>query len=123
MLCNAAWQDSDKLRESSERIAALQPATNIQRHNYVASENWPCRTAQSDGIFQTVAKGKSHLKAKAKLESFARQYIINHFNGRRAPSCLHLTLPSVFLRVFSMLSARLLVPSVHDDDLRCFLVV
>jgi hypothetical protein len=44
-------------------------------------------------------------------------------SGRRAPSCLHLTLPSVFLRVFSMLSARLLVPSVHDDDLRCFLVV
>jgi phage terminase small subunit len=50
----------------------------------VASENWPCRTAQSDGIFQTVAKGKSHVKAKAKLESFARQYIINHFNGQQA---------------------------------------
>jgi phage terminase small subunit len=31
-----------------------------------------------------VAKGKSHVKAKAKLESFARQYIINHFNGQQA---------------------------------------
>ena len=43
--------------------------------------------------------------------------------GRRAPSCFHLNQPSLFLRVFSMLSARQLVRSVHDDDLRCFLVV
>ncbi len=31
-------------------------------------------------------------------------------------------LTSVFLRVFSMLSARLLVLSLRDDGLRCFLV-
>jgi len=31
-----------------------------------------------------VAKGKSHVKAKAKLESFARQYVINHLNGQQA---------------------------------------
>jgi len=31
-----------------------------------------------------VAQGKSRVKAKAKLESFARQYVINHFNGQQA---------------------------------------
>jgi hypothetical protein len=34
----------------------------------------------------------------------------------------HLIQPKLFLRVFSMLTARLLVLSVHDDGLRRFLV-
>lgn len=33
-----------------------------------------------------------------------------------------LTRPRLFLRVFLMQTGRPLVPSVHDDDLRCFLV-
>src|SRR5258708_26942084 len=68
-------------------------------------------TGERQSMFLQCAQAPSCHCAKGSTRQTYRQ------DAFKIASCLHLTQPSLFLRVFSTPSVHLLAVSLHDDDL------